>query len=669
MNRLRWLLALTVVSLLFTGSTLNAQESENASSSPDPQSVFLSMYDAINAGDLEASLAIISDTTVGIALPPPPDADGVFRGIDAYTGLNSYLIGANAQFEFTEMAVHGNTITFQAGLTEDLFRFAGVFPIRFSGSAVVQDGMLVSETWLMDEGDDARLTEALAREGNKAILLRGYEETFNNGNFEILNEDISPDAIDHSFPEMQGVDAFKIPLMGLKGALPDLQAEPEIIIAEGDIVMALTTFTGTHEGEFLGIPPSGEQVTWSHVDINRIENGQVVEAWHIGTEAMMQALSADVVLSDSSALQTAESIGELPVAEIETVVNGIIEEMGVPGVAIGVVQNDELIYAQGFGVEEVGSDRSVTPQSVFFLSSNAKTVTSTALMQLVEQGKIDLDAPVTHYLPYFELADERFGAITIRQLLLHTSGLSEYDYQTVGQDPQTDAEALESYVRSLSEEELLDAPGEAFSYSGIGYDVLGDVIAKVSGQSFEEYVDQHIFQPLNMSSTTLLKDAVEPARLVSPHTLDESGNVVVNPIYPYDRIHGPDTNLFSNIDDMATYAIAHLNGGEFGGERVLDPASYEPLWTLQNETPFPPPDNGYGMGWMISEWNGHRVVGHAGLDVGFNAALTLLPDDSMALITMTNHSSFASENPAEWHLPGFVIRDSILDLLLAAEEE
>src|SRR5262249_50299298 len=154
------------------------------------------------------------------------------------------------------------------------------------------------------------------------------------------------------------------------------------------------------------------------------------------------------------------------------------------------VEHGELVYAKGFGVMKLGSDQLVTPQSVFQLSSIAKTATSTAIMQLVEQGKIELDAPVTKYLPYFQMADERYKAITIRQLLTEMSGLP--DYTELGNAEYAD-DALERYVRSLNTLKLNNPPGAKWDYSHIGYDVLGDVVAKVSGQSFEDYAADHIF--------------------------------------------------------------------------------------------------------------------------------------------------------------------------------
>ncbi|MEZ4869884.1 MAG: ester cyclase [Caldilineaceae bacterium] len=287
----RLLTLMILLTLVAIGAPTTMLYAQDAAPAKDPETIFRAQYEAINAGDLEASLALVAENVVSIALPPPPDTNGVFAGHEAYRGLNSYLIGNHADFEFIDIQVNGNTLTFRALLTEDLFRAAGVFPIEFSGTAVVQDGLLVSETWIMNKQAAARLDKALTRENNKAILLRAYEEVFNKGNFAVLDEDIAPDAIDHDFPDLQGVDAFKLPLMGLREAFPDLQATADMIVAKGDLVMAVATFTGTHEGEFLGVPPSGKQITWRHVDVNRIVDGKVVEAWHIGAgSAMLEAM-------------------------------------------------------------------------------------------------------------------------------------------------------------------------------------------------------------------------------------------------------------------------------------------------------------------------------------------------------------------------------------------
>ncbi|MEZ4727763.1 MAG: serine hydrolase domain-containing protein [Caldilineaceae bacterium] len=373
---------------------------------------------------------------------------------------------------------------------------------------------------------------------------------------------------------------------------------------------------------------------------------------------------------EAGTASTTPALNDELFAKLDAQVEEAMTTYGVPGMALGVVKDGALVYAKGFGVAEIGSERSVTPSSIFLLSSIAKTFTSTAIMQLVAAGKVDLDGLVTDYLPYFTLTDERYRAITIRHLLSHTSGLPEYGYSEVGQDPQYDDEALERYVRSLSTMELSFAPGEGWDYSSIGYDVLGDIVAKVSGQIFERYIAEHILQPLGMNNTTFLLDEADKNLLVAPHIPDTTGNTVVSNVFPYDRIHGPDTNLYSTIEDMARYVAAHLHEGTLDDAQLLAPAAYDELWQVHGETWFPPDyERHYGLGWTLGDYKGHRLIGHGGVDIGFNTFIGLLPEEEMALLLFTNFSSIASQDAAEWILPAFFTRDALLDTLLGIEAD
>lgn len=263
----------------------------------DVETIYKAQYEALNAGDLEGSLALLAEDMITVALPPPPGVDPVQVGKEAIRKANEVLISLHNHTEFTDFQVNGETANFRAVATDDFLKSIGVAYIELSGTAVVQNGLVVSETWLVSKESLARLETAMALENNKAILRRAYEQIFSEGNLELLDEDIAPDAIDHSFPELRGVEAFKGPMAGMRAAFPDLQAKAEFMIAEGDMVMALATFTGTHQAEFLGIPPTGKQITWSHVDINRIKDGKVVEAWHIGVPgAILQALGAQLTM-------------------------------------------------------------------------------------------------------------------------------------------------------------------------------------------------------------------------------------------------------------------------------------------------------------------------------------------------------------------------------------
>jgi CubicO group peptidase (beta-lactamase class C family) len=190
--------------------------------------------------------------------------------------------------------------------------------------------------------------------------------------------------------------------------------------------------------------------------------------------------------------------------KLEPILEKIVREGKIPGLAVGIVEDGELVYARGFGVMKLGDPTTpVTAQTLFHMASITKPFVATAVMQLVGQGKVDPDARVTRYLPYFRLKDTRFESITVRQMLTHTSGMPDVtDYRW--DKPEYDDGALERYVRSLSAEELRWQPGSKFAYSNMAYEVLGDLVAKVSGKSFEDYVEENILESLGMRSSTLL---------------------------------------------------------------------------------------------------------------------------------------------------------------------
>ena len=317
-------------------------------------------------------------------------------------------------------------------------------------------------------------------------------------------------------------------------------------------------------------------------------------------------------------------------SELEPQINDAIGKGSLPGFAIGVVKNGKLIYAKGFGVAKLGGSTPVTSRSLFHMASVTKTFVATAIMQLVEQGKIDLDAPVTKYLPYFKLDDERYRTIKVRQMLSHTSGVPDVtDYHW--DKPEYDAGALERFVRSFSNQKLIFNPGEKFAYSNAAYEMLGDVIAKVSGESFEDYVQHHILTPLGMKDSTLLVREANQQLLTSPH-VKESGKAVVSKIFPYNRAHSPSSTLYSNIEDMSRWAIANLNRGELDGKRILKPETVE----LMRQPVVDSYKVKEGISWFVAELQGHRLVLHDGGDVGFESRLLLAPDDGVAVIAMTN---------------------------------
>ncbi|MGA9767760.1 MAG: serine hydrolase [Blastocatellia bacterium] len=318
--------------------------------------------------------------------------------------------------------------------------------------------------------------------------------------------------------------------------------------------------------------------------------------------------------------------------QLEPMIERAMTQANVPGFAIAIVQNQRVVYAAGFGVKNLtNSNEKITPQSLFHMASITKPFVATSIMQLWEQEKIDLDAPLVKYLPYFRMKDERYKTITIRQMLSHVSGMPDVeDYEW--DKPQYDDRALERYVRSLTGLSLIAAPGTMFRYSNMAYEILGDVIAKVSGESFEDYVKHHILEPLGMKTSTLLIKQADPKLLTSPHVLDDSYDPTVSRIFPYNRMHSPSSTLYSNVLDMARWAIANMNRGELDGKRILRASTYDLMWRAAGDK-----WRNIGISWFLGARRESQTVGHSGGDTGFRSNLLMIPDKGVAVVMMSNY--------------------------------
>lgn len=234
-------------------------------------------------------------------------------------------------------------------------------------------------------------------------------------------------------------------------------------------------------------------------------------------------------------------------------VERVVATGNVAGVSVAVVRDDEVV-ARGFGVRDVRSGAPVTPQTMFHLASVSKPFVATAIVSLASargaggQG-LDLDAPIGTWVPELTLADGRESEVTARTLLSHTSGLpdvSDYGWH----DPRLGDDALSAFARSLSGWRLASDPGSRFSYSNAGYELLGLVLSRVVGTTFEHAVRRQVLEPSGMTVSTFLRDEVPPDLASSPHV----GMPLTVPegAYPYTRRHAPSSCLHSNLDDMCT---------------------------------------------------------------------------------------------------------------------
>ena len=332
-------------------------------------------------------------------------------------------------------------------------------------------------------------------------------------------------------------------------------------------------------------------------------------------------------------------------------IQNVIRSHELPGLAIGIVADNEVVYARGFGVKSIETQDPISMTTLFHMASISKPFVATAMTQLVEQGRVQLDAPVVTYLPYFKLDDDRYRAITVQQMLSHVSGMPDVtDYEWGA--PQYDEGALERYVRSLSSNKLIAEPGAKFAYSNMAFECLGDVIAKVSGMSFDDHVKKYILDPAEMVESSFLKPEHLPGNWAAPHVRILASWAWEG--YPYNRMHGPSSTLHSSALEMCRWAITNLSHGSYGGKRILEPASYNILWKPWAETG---DGRQVGLSWFLGKYRGEKMVQHGGGDTGFNTDFVMLPDKRAAVVVLCNLI------PA----PVEAIAHSALDILLGYE--
>jgi CubicO group peptidase (beta-lactamase class C family) len=324
--------------------------------------------------------------------------------------------------------------------------------------------------------------------------------------------------------------------------------------------------------------------------------------------------------------------GDPNLAAIDTFVDREMGAQRIPGLALGIVQGDHVLHMRGFGDAD-SSGRKVTPQTPFIIGSVAKSFTALAVMQLVEAGKIDLDAPVQRYLPWFRVADEQASAkITVRHLLNQTSGLSTKTGRSFQGSGDTSDGALEKAVRKLSTAELTAPVGAKHQYSTINYSVLGLIVQTVSGQSYETYVQKSIFDPLEMRESFTSEAAAQPHGLATGHNYWFGRPRFAHE--PYNRGLIPAGYLISSAEDMTHYLIAQLNDGRYRRAAVLSPAGIAELHRPAVATPAA--DTSYGMGWFVGPVNGIPAVFHQGETFTYHANVVLVPRNKQGVIVLMN---------------------------------
>ncbi|MFP7721684.1 serine hydrolase [Lysobacter sp. A3-1-A15] len=343
----------------------------------------------------------------------------------------------------------------------------------------------------------------------------------------------------------------------------------------------------------------------------------------------------------------------LPAAlsDFDAYVERVRETFEVPGIAVAVVKDGEVVLARGYGVRELGRDAPVDPDTLFAIASISKGFTATALSILADEGKLDLDDRVIDHLPWFRMADPYVThEMRIRDLLAHRSGLG-LGAGDLLYWPGTDYTTREVAQR-LKDVPLAGAFRGRYAYDNILYGVAQLVVEDVSGMPLEAFLRTRIFQPLGMDAVRFNSDALRPGdNVASGHARADFKALVPAPRLSWANVSGAG-GLYANVLDMSRWMQVHLAGGLIrgagdGAERLVSEQRQQAMWSVVTPIPVRKPSvpeleaarpnfMGYGEGWQLSDYRGEKLVWHTGGWPGMVSRMTLVPEEGLGVIVLTN---------------------------------
>lgn len=349
---------------------------------------------------------------------------------------------------------------------------------------------------------------------------------------------------------------------------------------------------------------------------------------------------------------------DIPLKGLTEFAEKVRAEWAVPGMAVGVIKEGEVVYMKGFGYRDVEKQLPVTSKSLFAIGSCTKSFTALAIGMLVDDGKLDWDTPLIEYIPDFRLYDD-YATLhaTARDLLCHRTGLPGYDALWILSHGSRD-----EFYRRIRYLEPNAAFRDIFQYNNLMYMVAGTLVGRLNGGSWEEFVAERIFKPLGMEHSNFsVTDSQKASDFAQPY-MTFTGKPEKVPFRNLDTT-GPAGSINSCIEDLMKWVMLHINKGKVGNSQLISNTilaqMYLPHMTIRNPVLVKMAQSTmYGQGWYISDYRGYRLVEHGGNIDGFSALVSLLPDKNIGVAVISNSLNFVTH---------VIVRD-IYDRLLALEK-
>lgn len=356
---------------------------------------------------------------------------------------------------------------------------------------------------------------------------------------------------------------------------------------------------------------------------------------------MKKSICPLVVVFLLSLLFTSQTAESQDLEQLDRYFATMAREWDVTGMSIGIVKNNQLVFTGNYGIKEVGRDEAPDKNTLYAIASNSKAFTSALIGMLVEEGKIDWDDKVQKYLPYFEMYDPWVSnEVTVRDLLCHRVGLGTFSGDVIWYKSELTAEEIIKRIKHLPPAFDFRA---GYGYSNLMYVTAGELIKKVTGKSWSKNVQERILAPLGMERTmTTPKNLETKGNFATPHAREENQNI---PIEWEDwETVGATGGIISSVEDMSKWIMLNLNHGIWKDDTLISKNTRNIVWTPHNNfvidhtspNDFNTHFLGYGLGWGLADFHGQLLVRHTGGYDGMISAVSLIPDENLGVVVLTN---------------------------------